>query len=81
MSICLSVVGSIEEQVMSMMYQSEAGWTCSVCGLTRSKTDITRHVESMHILNHPGYECNYCDRVIKSKEALRKHMSLKHPNI
>ena len=78
---CLDVSNTIEEQVLSMMYRSESGnWCCSVCGKEfKIKNDMKRHVESLHITNHPGYVCNYCGDTVKSKNALRLHISSKHP--
>ena len=63
-----------------MMFHTESGWTCSVCSKqSKLKSDISRHVESKHILDHPGYECSYCGRIIKSKDAFKRHISTKHP--
>ena len=73
-ALCLEAA-SIEEKVLSMMFLTESGWTCSVCGKqSKLKSDIKRHVDSKHILDHPGYECPYCGKIVKSKEALRKHV-------
>ena len=62
---------SIEDQIASMMYQTEnKKWRCAICNQESiGKTDITRHVESKHIENHPGYACGYCDYVTKSRNA------------
>ena len=62
-----------------MMFYSDYQWHCSMCqkGST-SKTDIFRHVESTHIDNHPGYECDLCGEIVKSRNALRQHRSNKH---
>jgi len=51
---------SIEDQIASMMYQTEnKKWRCAICNQESiGKTDITRHVESKHIENHPGYACD-----------------------
>lgn len=70
----------IEEQILSMMYQSEnKGWMCSVCGKESvNKNDTRRHIESAHIQNHPGYDCSYCGRNVKTRDALRKHISCHH---
>ena len=70
----------IEEQILSMMYQSESKfWTCSVCAKESViKNDIRRHIESAHIQNHPGYDCNYCGKNVKTRDALRKHISSRH---
>ena len=79
--LCLDISDSIEEQVLSMMYRSENGsWCCTVCGKEfRNKTDMKRHIDSLHISNHPGYNCNYCGLIVKSKNALHVHVSTKHP--
>ena len=63
------------------MHQIEErkAWVCSVCGKeSRSKTDITRHIEALHVENHPGYSCHFCGSVSKSKDAHRKHISRYH---
>ena len=70
----------IEDQILSMMYQSESEtWTCSVCAKDSvNKNDIRRHIESAHIQNHPGYDCSYCGKNVKTRDALRKHISCHH---
>ena len=80
MTRILELTDAIEAQILSMMYQNESKkWCCSLCGKESfSKTDLSRHVESVHITNHPGYECSYCRVIVKSKNALRQHISTKH---
>jgi len=76
------VAASIDELIASMMFQSsdDKKWYCSVCGKAAfHKYDIIRHVESLHIANHPGYKCDYCETIVKSRNALRLHMR-KHEN-
>ena len=75
------ILESIEEEISSKMFMNESKvWQCTECGReSKYKTDITRHVESLHILDHPGYECSYCGRIIKSKDAFKRHISTKHP--
>ena len=71
----------IEEQIQQNMFFSGDQWTCSICGKSsRLKTDISRHIESIHVINHPGYKCDICDYSSKSKNALRQHRSVRHPN-
>jgi len=71
----------IEEQIQQNMYFSGDQWACSICGKSsKLKTDISRHIESIHVVNHPGYKCNVCDYVSKSRNALRQHRSSHHPN-
>ena len=73
--ICLDVATLIEAQIASLMYQNEAKmWICSICYKeSPGKTNITRHIEAMHIENHPGYTCDYCDHTTKSRDGMRQH--------
>ena len=73
--ISLDVSAIIEAQIASLMYQNEAKmWICSVCFKeSPGKTNITRHIEALHIENHPGYRCDYCNYSTKSRDAMRQH--------
>ena len=63
-----------------MMYQTPMKkWCCYVCGKESvSKSDISRHVESVHVVNHPGYKCSFCGTIVKSKNAFRMHIARNH---
>jgi len=63
-----------------MMYRGEdKTWHCTVCGKASTlKTDVRRHVEAMHIEDHPGLSCEICGVVVKSRHALMRHKSAKH---
>ena len=74
----LELLSVLEEKILSKMYQSARCWICSECGKEGKKNDIYRHVESKHISDHPGYSCNYCGETVKSSNALRLHLSIKH---
>ena len=53
-------------------------WKCLVCQKISSlKTDISRHVEAVHII-HPGFQCNECFKVCKTRDALRGHTNKYH---
>ena len=65
----------IEEQIKQNMFFSGENWSCSICGKSsKSKRDISRHIESLHVMNHPGYKCDFCDYIAKSRNALRQHL-------
>jgi len=52
-------------------------WTCHVCRKTnKDKQDMKRHMEK----HFPGFEhpCPHCDKLSKSRDALRKHISSYH---
>jgi len=73
------LVSNLDAQITSMMYKAEKLWHCSICGKTSSgKTDISRHIEGTHIVNHPGFQCDVCGEKQKSRNALRIHKSSKH---
>jgi len=69
----------LEARISGMMWKDEdKSWNCSVCGkISKSKTDITRHIEGLH-LDHPGFKCDTCGEVVKSRNALRQHKSNRH---
>ena len=73
---------AMNDQIEKNMYITESNeWCCSICGKqSKRKTDITRHIESLHVENHPGYSCELCGVVKKSRNALRQHKSVSHPN-
>ena len=76
----LEITLAIEEQVLQYMYQNEdQTWGCSVCGkIFKAKRDLKRHIESLHVENHPGYSCDICGEIKKSQNALRQHKNVKH---
>ena len=64
-----------------MMCQTDnKTWSCSECGKEmKNRIDIWRHIEAKHVTNHPGYKCDFCDIQVKTKNALRIHISTHHP--
>ena len=74
------LLNQLDQRIDSLMFKGEnRAWHCAVCGKTSNlKTDISRHVESVHIEDHPGLACDICGAVAKSREALRKHKSNVH---
>jgi len=73
-------IQEIEEQILSMMINENGTWMCTVCGkCAKSKTDISRHIDSLHIVDHPGYNCENCGNNFRSKASLRSH-NMKHCN-
>ena len=74
------VAESIEEEVLAMMYQTNSKlWACSACGKeSKYKNDMRRHIESLHVQDHPGYKCDYCLTILNSSNALRLHVKNKH---
>merc|ERR1712115_245534 len=54
-------------------------WRCADCDYTaKLKRGMFEHVESKHV-GSQGYTCLYCGKHCPSKNALRSHVSRKHP--
>ena len=75
----LEVLAVLEARISGMMWKDEdKTWNCSICGkISKSKTDITRHIEGLH-LDHPGFKCDVCGEVVKSRNAMRQHKTNRH---
>jgi len=53
-------------------------WRCLICLKSSClKTDISRHVEAVHI-QHPGFQCDICCKLCKTRDALRCHINKYH---
>ena len=51
--------------------------SCATCGYqSRNTGHMRQHVESKHV--SVQYFCNFCDAACPTKNALQKHMSMKH---
>ena len=66
-----------------MMKVPESGtnksvWQCLDCGKEyKLKGDASRHVEAHHI-DHPGFSCEMCGKVLKTRDSLRNHIHQLH---
>ena len=77
----------LDETVKAMMGQSEniiqtgkeqrRAKLCKVCGKEGHRTDIMRHIESCH-LEGVLIPCSRCDKMLRSRHALRQHMKINH---
>ena len=77
----------LDETVKSMMETSqnmfpigkrqERGKKCKVCGKEGHATDIKRHIGAHHL---EGVEipCNHCEKIFRSRDGLRQHISKHH---
>ena len=50
---------------------------CKVCGKEGVATDIKRHIEAYH-LEGVAIPCSLCDKILRSRNALRHHVSKDH---
>jgi len=57
---------------------NKSAWRCLDCGKEyKLKGDASRHVEAHHI-EHPGFSCEMCGKVLKTRDSLRNHMHQLH---
>ena len=62
-----------------MKKEGGAYW-CNACGYhSKSKTDVTRHIESKHLDSDP-IVCKFCQKSVKNKERLYRHIRKFHWN-
>jgi len=69
-------LAAVEEQVAKCIHHrvQDNTWCCNVCSkVFKQRRDLKRHIESLHLENHPGYSCEYCGQVKRSQNALRQH--------
>jgi len=56
-------------------------WMCGDCGkASKWKTNIFEHIEATHV-ESPGYQCEICLKMCKTKNALRSHKNREHKNL
>ena len=56
------------------MYRDDGFWMCNDCPYKSAvKSHVSEHVEAKHII-HGGHKCQYCDKVLKTRNSLRGHM-------
>ena len=60
------------------MFKEGSLWHCIDCGFKSPKKDhVYEHIEAKHII-HGGYNCPYCETVLKTRASLRMHQRNKH---
>ena len=86
-SVMSADLQQLDETVKGMMDTSEnliqvgknkqRAKICKVCGKEGHGTDIMRHIESCH-LEGVSIPCNLCDKILRSRHALRLHIKRNH---
>ena len=78
----------LDEQIRSMMDETEnfitrpngkkrKAFICRVCGKELSFSDMTRHIEAIHITG-VTHSCDICGNISRSRNALRQHVDKEH---
>ncbi|XP_023339227.1 protein tramtrack, beta isoform isoform X6 [Eurytemora carolleeae] len=75
-----AVENELVAEIERLMFKGpDRFWNCKICAKTsKLKTDISRHVEAVHMLNHPGITCDICGEISKTRNAHRQHRTAKH---
>ena len=86
-SVMSAELQELDETVKAMMETSEKiiqegnqqrhAKACKVCGKEEQATDLKRHIEASH-LEEVSVPCNHCDKILRTREALRKHKKSDH---
>ena len=75
----------LDAQIETMVDQGGSGrnnmkgHVCKVCGKAGTPTYVRRHIEANH-LEGISIPCNFCEKSVKSRHALRQHRSRHHLN-
>jgi len=68
-------------RMLQVVEEGRKIWRCLECHKeSHLKTDISRHVEASHI-SHPGFDCQFCFKNCKTRDALRCHVNKYHKQI
>ena len=59
------------------MYKEGKLWFCTDCEYTGTKGHVYEHVEAKHVI-HGGYQCQFCNKVLKTQGSLRVHNNKSH---
>ena len=71
----------IDKQIDQFIFKKDNIWTCTKCGkTTRNRVTLRNHVEAQHIIS-PGFDCDICGFVSKTRHALRMHRDNYHKNL
>ena len=65
------------EKIIHEGNQQRHAKVCKVCGKEGQATDLKRHIEASH-LEGVSVPCNLCDKILRTREALRKHKKSDH---
>ena len=72
-----SAMMETSEKIIQEGNQQRHAKACKVCGKEEQATDLKRHIEASH-LEEVSVPCNLCDKILRTREALRKHKKSDH---
>ena len=70
---------SVPEDFLNYLTKDGGKYYCSLCEYSSSnKTHVKDHIESQHFPNTFSYQCPYCDNVVGTNKALKRHIQRLH---
>ena len=67
----------VDQLIQSKILKADRSWVCADCNHTTvNRTHLYEHIESKHVSS--GYNCQYCQKFVPSRNALRSHMHKYH---
>lgn len=72
-----SAMMETSEKIIQEGNQQRHAKACKVCGKEEQATDLKRHIEASHF-EEVSVPCNPCDKILRTREALRKHKKSDH---
>lgn len=67
----------VDQLIQSKILKSDRSWICADCNHSAvNRTHLYEHIESKHVSS--GYNCQYCQKFVRSRNALRSHMHKYH---
>ena len=74
----LDLDGDIDSQIDKYILITGNEWTCTECGKSvKNRVHLRNHIEAQHIVT-PGFPCDICGFVSKTRPALRGHKDYNH---
>ena len=76
--VCLfAAEQEVDQLIQSKILKADRSWVCADCNHTTiNKTHLYEHIERKHVSS--GYNCQYCQKFVPSRNALRSHMHKYH---
>ena len=74
----LALDGDIDSQIDKYIQNIGNEWICTACGKSvKNRVHLRNHIEAQHIVT-PGFPCDICGFVSKTRPALRGHKDYNH---
>ena len=75
------ISGDSRDVLHEYIRKSDNKFQCFLCEFSSTnRVHVLNHVESVHFPGSFKYQCDYCHKVLKTKNAKNVHMSKFHKN-